>query len=212
MTPARTRTSDSTSDGAGDGADTGDGGGSADGEGARSGAPWRSATAALLWVCVLAGAGLLGAWALTHAGPDADAHVSAPLDDAGVRHELARERTAASPSPSPSRPGTPKGPPARPSAEAETDAVGRGSVHFEGGSASAECRPDPAEGHLIYLVSWSPATGFGVEEVERGPGPVASVEMEPDAGDQDDEDDVTTVLTCTDAGRPVVARDQDVDD
>jgi hypothetical protein len=201
MTSARTRTSDSASDGA----DTGDGGSSADGEGARTGAPWRSATAALLWVCVLAGAGLLGAWALTHAGPDADVHVSAPLDDAGVRHELARERTA--PSPPPSRPGTPKGPPARPSAEVEE--ADRGSVHFEGGSASAECRPDPVEGHLIYLVSWSPATGFGVEEVERGPGPVASVEMEPDAGD---EDDITTVLTCTDAGRPVVAPDQDADD
>lgn len=205
MTSARTRTSDSTSDGA----DMGDGGG--EDRGARTGAPWRSATAALLWVCVLAGAGLLGAWALTHAGPDADAHVSAPLDDAGVRHELARERTARSPSPSPSRTGMPKGPPARPSAEteAETAVVGRGSVHFEGGSASAECRPDPGEGHLIYLVSWSPATGFGVEEVERGPGRVASVEMEPDQGD---EDDITTVLTCTDAGRPVAAPDQDVDD
>ncbi|WP_039938217.1 hypothetical protein [Streptomyces himastatinicus] len=192
MTSARTRTGDSASDGGG--------------EAARTGAPWRSATAALLWVCVLAGAGLLGAWALTHAGPDADAHVSAPLDDAGVRHELARERTAAPPPTS--RPGTPKGPPARATAEA----VGRGSVHFEGGSASAECRPDPVEGQLIYLVSWSPATGFGVEEVERGPGPVASVEMEPDSGDEDDQDDITTVLTCTDAGRPVVAPDQDVDD
>jgi len=203
MTSARTRTGDSASDSTSEGADTGEG------AGARTGAPWRSATAALLWVCVLAGAGLLGAWALTHAGPDADAHVSAPLDDAGVRHELARERTAASPSPSPSRPGTPKGPPARQSAEPEAEAVGRGIVHFEGGSASAECRPDPVEGRLIYLVSWSPATGFGVEEVERGPGPVASVEMEPDSGDQDD---ITTVLTCTDAGRPVVGPDQDVDD
>lgn len=43
------------------------------------------------------------------------------------------------------------------------------------GSLVAACEADRA-----VLLSWSPAQGYGVDEVERGPAPIASVEFESD--------------------------------
>ena len=48
-----------------------------------------------------------------------------------------------------------------------------------GGSVVAQC--SGAGGRTVYLVSWSPAQGFTVNGVARGPGEEAEIEFESDA-------------------------------
>lgn len=63
-----------------------------------------------------------------------------------------------------------------------------------GGTVLASCTGD-----VVTLRSWSPAQGFRVDDVHRGPGPVASIEFVRYADHRRDEVHVTVV--CTD-GHP----------
>ncbi|MER5257551.1 hypothetical protein [Streptomyces sp. NPDC002855] len=52
----------------------------------------------------------------------------------------------------------------------------------------------------MYLVSWSPADGFHIDEdVERGPGAVARLEAEP-SDDDDERDDLPYEIRCGEEG------------
>jgi hypothetical protein len=104
-----------------------------------------------------------------------------------VRRELAQKG-------SPGAATTQQMPPERDSSTARP-------VHFPGGSAAARCLADGR----IYLVSWSPAAGYAVEEAARGPARTATLELEADDGDR------TAVLRCA-AGRPVAGSDEDGED
>ncbi|NGO15262.1 hypothetical protein G5C60_48700 [Streptomyces sp. HC44] len=156
-----------------------------------------------VWVAVGTGAGSLGAWQLASADGDGGAHGRA-LDDAAVRRALA-EGTRSAPStlgsgsaPSSDSPGATTAP--RPSRSPRTD-----TVHFAGGSATAECRADGS----VFLVSWSPADGYQFDEdVARGPAPVARLEAEPIA---DDADDLAYDVTCV-ADGPKAQRVPGADD
>ncbi|GAA3133978.1 hypothetical protein GCM10010466_25760 [Planomonospora alba] len=83
-------------------------------------------------------------------------------------------------------------PPAAPPAATGPQAV-TGAFSYAEGAVTAACE----EGRAL-LLSWTPAPGYGVEEVERGPAATASVVFE--------SDDRTAVisLTCP-AGKPVAA-------
>lgn len=96
------------------------------------------------------------------------------------------------PSPS-SRPTPPSGP--TPTAH---------SLRTPGGTLIARCTDQQ-----VYLVSWTPAQGWQVDEHDRGPAPSARVQFEHD-GDSDTDREVTTTITCR-SGRPV-ASTVDTDD
>lgn len=72
-----------------------------------------------------------------------------------------------------------------------TAAAVRAAFSSAGGSVVAECR-----GSTAYLVSWSPADGYVVDEVERGPDDHVKVRFA--AGEQR----VTIEVRCS-GGRPV---------
>lgn len=105
--------------------------------------------------------------------------------------------TAASAPPSPSAsPSAPSPSPpvaAAPGTPARPTPVTR-SVASAGGTAIARCT-----GASAYLVSWSPAPGYKVDDHERGPGSAASVIFE---GVEDDDTEITLSVTCP-AGVPV---------
>jgi hypothetical protein len=52
------------------------------------------------------------------------------------------------------------------------------ALSTSGGSVLARCEP----AGTAYLLSWTPAQGYGVDEVNRGPAPRASVKLEADHG------------------------------
>ncbi|MEC4016451.1 hypothetical protein [Streptomyces sp. H27-D2] len=60
---------------------------------------------------------------------------------------------------------------------------------------------------MIYLTFWSPAAGYHVEEVARGPAATASIELEP----INDGDDRSYAIGCAD-GRPRATAIEDDDD
>lgn len=150
------------------------------------------------WVGVGTAAGALGAWQLAASDGGGAAH-SRPLDEGAVERALAA--TSATPpgsTPSPSRtPSTPSTP-SKPTSD-------RSTLRFTGGTATVECRGDGT----VYLVSWSPADGFHIDEdVERGPGAVARLEAEP--SDDDEREDLPYEIGCGEDGKPgarVVADD-----
>ncbi|MGW5668272.1 septum formation initiator [Micromonospora sp. NPDC003776] len=83
----------------------------------------------------------------------------------GVRDQREVERALASPEPVPSTPdATPS--PTRTAASPSPTATGAARRGFgdRGGRAVAECLPSG-----VHLVSWAPAQGYRVKEVERGP-------------------------------------------
>ncbi|MFI8995443.1 hypothetical protein [Streptomyces sp. NPDC053542] len=172
---------------------------------------WRSAVVTAVWVCAFAGAGGLGAWSLANADMGARNSRAEPLDDDGVRQKLAAARTSAQPPGSDSSaqpPGSGSGsaePGSGASASATAGEAARvGTVKVTGGSATAECRPDGT----VYLTVWSPASGYHMDSVKRGPSAVATIEFEP----LDDGDDLTYAVRCDD-GRPkaVPIADHDID-
>lgn len=179
----------------------------------------RPAAAVLVWLCALGGAGALGAWSLANADPGASYGAADPLDGGDVRRGLAEAggggdagADSRTDPPAPSAPGSSASPsPGRdPAADRRPDASDPSApartVTFPGGSASARCLP----GGDIRLTHWSPAAGYSVEEVARGPAATAVVELE---GPGDEGEDVVVVLRCTD-GRPVAASaaEDDADD
>lgn len=170
---------------------------------------WRSAAVTVAWAAVATVAGALGAWTL--AGFDgAPGDRSRPLDDAAVRRALASSPhpptapTTPAPRPTDASPTRTTGPAADPS-EGTTDPPRPATLRFTGGTATAECRPDGS----VYLISWSPADGYHVEEYARGPAAVARIELEPAL---DDADDLTYEIHCGPAGEPDVRRAPEDDD
>ncbi|MFJ9409268.1 hypothetical protein [Streptomyces sp. NPDC101393] len=158
---------------------------------------WRSVATTAAWVCVLAGAGGLGAWSLAHTDPGDRTPRAAPLDDAGVRQKLAAARAAARPDTTPA-PATPPAPTASPttspSTPPSTSTGATTTLRVTGGSVTAQCRP----GGRVYLTAWSPAAGHHVDDdVRRGPARTATLEFEPD----DDGEDRPYAVTCP-HGRP----------
>ncbi|TMR09909.1 hypothetical protein ETD86_41640 [Nonomuraea turkmeniaca] len=65
-------------------------------------------------------------------------------------------------------------------------------IRSAGGTVIASC-----SGEQVVLRSWSPAQGYSVDGVEPGPAPEATVEFEPDEGE-----DVELKIVCA-GGSPV---------
>ncbi|MEU6000550.1 hypothetical protein [Streptomyces sp. NPDC047197] len=148
---------------------------------------WRSAVVTAAWVGVGTAAGALGAWQLATADSAGGAAHSRPLDEGAVERALAA--TSATPRASPSSPSSTPSTPSR-------SASDRSTLRFTGGTATVECRGDGT----VYLVSWSPADGFHIDEdVERGPGAVARLEAEP-SDDDDERDDLPYEIRCGEEG------------
>jgi hypothetical protein len=125
---------------------------------------------------------------------------SQQLTIAAVHQALAAARHAGSPPPpaAPSRAAQPRArrhtPAARPSSTPTPaqPAAGAGTVLTSpGGSVVAVCESAGA-----YLLSWSPAQGYGVDWVDRGPAAVARVVF--DMGTQE----MTMHVTCPGGGTP----------
>lgn len=167
---------------------------------------WQGAAVTAVWVCAFAAAGGLGAWSLANADISTRNTRAVPLDDDGVQQRLAAARAAAKtpgasesaspsgtaqPSPGSSGPGASISPSA--GGSSSTAAAHVGTVSVVGGSATAECRADGR----VYLTVWSPASGYHMDTVLRGPSEVATIEFEP----IDDGDDRTYAIRCAD-GRP----------
>ncbi|MEU7488749.1 hypothetical protein [Streptomyces sp. NPDC042319] len=183
---------------------------------------WRGAVVTAVWVCAFAGAGGLGAWSLANTDMGSRNSRAEPLDDDGVRQKLAAARTSARPDGSPGPGGNASGPASPDASGSGTPTEGAeqtpggtssgsaaqvGTVNVTGGSATAECRPDGA----VYLTVWSPASGYHMDTVKRGPSDVATIEFEP----IDDGDDRTYAIRCTDGhpkAIPVADHDSDEDD
>ncbi|WP_146074968.1 hypothetical protein [Streptomyces sp. Ru73] len=170
-----------------------------------------------VWVCAFAGAGGLGAWSLANTDMGQRNSRAEPLDDDGVRQKLAAARTSAQPGGRPSGSTTPdpsgSGRPSDGASPAPGETAPSGSaatvdtVTVTGGSTTAECRPDGR----VYLTVWSPASGYHMDTVKRGPSDVATIEFEP----LDDGDDRTYAIRCTDGhpkAIPVADHDSDEDD
>jgi hypothetical protein len=91
-------------------------------------------------------------------------------------------------------------PPEQPTRTTSPPATGSTrTLASRGGTAVGRCTPDG-----VYLQSWSPAPGYQVEEVERGPGSHADVWFEGPY-------EVHLVVTCA-GGVPVGQVEQEVND
>ncbi|GAA4604266.1 hypothetical protein GCM10023195_14500 [Actinoallomurus liliacearum] len=73
---------------------------------------------------------------------------------------------------------TPASPTTRPTPRGTPVAGTTRALSTSGGSVLARCGPADA----AYLLSWTPAQGYGVDDVNRGPAPRASVKLEADHG------------------------------
>ncbi|WP_068922031.1 hypothetical protein [Planobispora rosea] len=125
-----------------------------------------------------------------------------PLSSAEVAEALARTTPSVSPStiatPSTTATPLPSGDPvptgaSTPAPPAAGPSTGRSRViGTAGGSTIARC-----DDGLVTLRAWSPAQGFRVDDVERGPAARARVEFE------SDETDVKIEVWCSADGSPV---------
>ncbi|MEU4335344.1 septum formation initiator [Micromonospora lupini] len=143
----------------------------------------RSILVATGWVTTVAVATLIGLGAIRLVGE------SITGTPGGVRSEAEIERALASPESMPN--GTTAAPPAGPGS-ASTASPGAGtasgaapgpssgvrrSFATDGGTAVAECSPAG-----VRLVSWAPAQGYRVHDVDRGPDDDVEVTFEGSAG------------------------------
>ena len=96
----------------------------------------------------------------------------------GAAAPSASHRPSPSPSGSPG-PGRSQPPSPSPSASSVT-----GVLSSPGGSVVARCA-DGSAGASVYLLSWSPAQGYAVNQVARGPGQEAEISFESDSGSVD---------------------------
>ncbi|MEU7923768.1 septum formation initiator [Micromonospora sp. NPDC049107] len=132
----------------------------------------RSVLVAAGWVATVAVATLIGLGAIRLVGE------SITGTPGGVRSEAEIERALAAPEPGPSGTvGTAPGGPSTASAAPSASAGVRRSFATGGGTAVAECGPDG-----VRLVSWAPAQGYRVHEVDRGPDDDVEVTFEGSAG------------------------------
>ncbi|MEH1031320.1 septum formation initiator [Micromonospora profundi] len=130
----------------------------------------RSILVATGWVATAAVATLIGLGAIRLVGE------SITGTPGGVRSEAEIERALASPEPTPTdttAAGT------TPAAPAATPGFRRGFA-TEGGTAVAECGADG-----VRLVSWAPAQGFRVRDVDRGPDDDVEVTFEGPGGEHE---------------------------
>ncbi|MFG3555905.1 septum formation initiator [Micromonospora sp. NPDC047557] len=138
----------------------------------------RSVLVAAGWVATVAVATLIGLGAIRLVGE------SITGTPGGIRSEAEIERALASPEPAPTgttgtgpaASGTASPGPATASAASPGPGVRR-SFATDGGTAVAECGPDG-----VRLVSWAPAQGYRVHEVDRGPDDDVEVTFEGSAG------------------------------
>ncbi|GIH77608.1 hypothetical protein Plo01_40370 [Planobispora longispora] len=146
-----------------------------------------------------------GVAVITFLGEPLTASAHRPLSSAEVTAALARttpsaSRPAAVPSPAATPPETPlpSGDPARTGASTPAPPPGGPStgrsrvIGTEGGSTIARC-----DDGLVTLRAWSPAQGFRVDDVDRGPAARVRVEFE------SDETDVKIEVWCSADGSPV---------
>ncbi|MGC4866171.1 septum formation initiator [Micromonospora sp. DT53] len=124
----------------------------------------RSILVAAGWVATAAVATLIGLGAIRLVG---DSLTGTP---GGVRSEAEIERALAVPEPAPTTsiaPGTTGTAPAAPGTTGPAPSAGSGARRgfaTDGGTAVAECGVGG-----VRLVSWAPAQGFRVRDVDRGP-------------------------------------------
>ncbi|GAA3705540.1 hypothetical protein GCM10022224_083750 [Nonomuraea antimicrobica] len=135
-----------------------------------------AATGAAVAVLGLLGTGLTGA----------DSHVLGPEE---IRAALATATTRTPTTPSATTPSAAASPEATPGATVTPTSQDR-LIRSAGGTVIASC----ADG-LVTLRSWSPAQGYSVDSVERGPASEARVEFEPDEGEE-----VKLRIVCSDEG------------
>ncbi|WP_422735337.1 septum formation initiator [Micromonospora sp. WMMD729] len=128
----------------------------------------RSVLVAVGWMTTVAVATLIGVGAIRLVGE------SITGTPGGVRSEAEIERALAAPEPTP---GGTTGGPSTASAAPSASAGVRRSFATGGGTAVAECGPDG-----VRLVSWAPAQGYRVHEVDRGPDDDVEVTFEGSAG------------------------------
>ncbi|WP_433112706.1 septum formation initiator [Micromonospora sp. CA-246542] len=130
----------------------------------------RSVLVAAGWVATVAVATLIGLGAIRLVGE------SITGTPGGVRSEAEIERALASPEPAQSGTvGATAGGPTTPAPSASAGV--RRSFATGGGTAVAECGADG-----VRLVSWAPAQGYRVHEVDRGPDDDVEVTFEGSAG------------------------------
>jgi hypothetical protein len=130
------------------------------------------------WLAVAAVTIGTSTWAISLLGEGLNQHVVTPLSTQQVVQALA----SATATPTPAR--TPVG-----------TATPAASTAFatRGGSVVAGCAGDQA-----LLLSWSPAQGYATGDVDKGPGPTASLEFETGA------DKLKVMVTCPD-GIPAIS-------
>ncbi|WP_406079434.1 septum formation initiator [Micromonospora sp. NBC_00858] len=133
----------------------------------------RSILVATGWVATAAVATLIGLGAIRLVGE------SITGTPGGVRSEAEIERALASPEPAPASTtdASPSTPGAASAAPTASSGVRRGFA-TAGGTAVAECG---AGG--VRLVSWAPAQGYRVRDVDRGPDDDVEVKFEGSAGE-----------------------------
>ncbi|PWR05546.1 septum formation initiator [Micromonospora acroterricola] len=130
----------------------------------------RSILVAAGWVATAAAATLIGLGAIQLVGE------SITGTPGGVRSEVEIERALASPEPTPA--GTTDAAPGTASATPSASPGVRRGFATAGGTAVAECG---AGG--VRLVSWAPAQGYRVRDVDRGPDDDVEVTFEGSAGE-----------------------------
>ncbi|MEU8082434.1 septum formation initiator [Micromonospora sp. NPDC049101] len=119
----------------------------------------RSVLVAAGWVATVAVATLIGLGAIRLVGE------SITGTPGGVRSEAEIERALASPEPvSTGTTGTAAPGPGTTSPAPSANSGARRGFATDGGTAVAECGPDG-----VRLVSWAPAQGYRVRDVDRGP-------------------------------------------
>ncbi|WP_230884500.1 hypothetical protein [Planomonospora sp. ID82291] len=126
------------------------------------------------WLAASAAATAAGLWALSLAGAGLTGQAVRSMTLQEVEQALATASAA----------------PAVPPAAADGPYAATGGFSYAEGSVTAACDAGRA-----LLLSWTPAPGHGVEEVERGPAPAASVVFESD-------DRTTTVTVTCPSGAP----------
>lgn len=111
------------------------------------------------WLTAAALTVVAGTWAVSLIGADLTGQEVRVMTSGEVERVLA---------------GASGGPVAQPPASPPPGAAVR-SFSYPEGSLMAACKAGRAS-----LFSWSPAQGYGVDEVEGGPAPIASIEFESD--------------------------------
>lgn len=137
-----------------------------------------SLLAVLGWLAVAAGTTVTSTWAISLLGEGLSQRVVSPMSEQQVAAALAGAASAG-PAPPPSATPAPSPSGTRVPSPSGTPAEGGGERVFTtaGGSVVARC-----DGGLAVLRSWSPAQGYAVDDVDRGPAETASLEFESDTG------------------------------